>query len=105
MCHLKSTTKNESGKLEQIVGRIFRKEHVHICPLIIDLQDHFSVYKNQATQRRAFYKSHMPNANVESCVVDLDECDINKISFDCVKKKQTRKKVESVTVDECLLLD
>lgn len=47
----------------------------------------------------------MPNANVESCVVDLDECDINKISFDCVKKKQTRKKVESVTVDECLLLD
>lgn len=104
--HLKSTTKNESGKLEQIVGRIFRKEHVDICPLIIDLQDHFSVYKNQATQRRAFYKSHMPNAKIESYVVDLDESGIEEINFNCVKKKQTRKKEESLpAVDECLLID
>lgn len=71
--HLKNSTKNESGSMEQIVGRIFRKEHVDIEPLIIDLQDNFSVYKPQAAGRNKFYKEHFINAKFEKCTINLNE--------------------------------
>lgn len=70
--HLKNTKKNESGKLEQIIGRIFRKEHTVIHPLIIDLNDNFSVYKTQSRQRSAFYKQHFTNAIYKKTNVDTD---------------------------------
>ena len=70
--HLSHTTRNESGKLEQIVGRIFRKEHVEKNPRIIDFQDNFSVYRAQARQRRAFYKHHFPDMTLEQTYVNLD---------------------------------
>jgi len=71
--HLKNTTKHESGKLEQIVGRIFRKEHVERPPMIIDIHDNFSIYKNQARQRMAFYKEHFKNVVVKMLTKDLDD--------------------------------
>lgn len=71
--HLKTTIKHESGKLEQIVGRIFRKEHVDINPMIIDFQDNFSVYKNQARQRNTFYKTHFNNVQLQNSAFDLDD--------------------------------
>ncbi|NBP13181.1 DEAD/DEAH box helicase [bacterium] len=70
--HLKSTTKNESGKMEQVVGRIFRKEHIDVHPLIVDLFDNFSVYRSQSNQRKVFYASHFKNLVTESKKVDLD---------------------------------
>ena len=70
--HLKNTTKNESGKLEQIVGRIFRKKHIEQNPMILDLQDHFSVYKNQSTGRKKFYKEHFKNGIFVDQTVNLD---------------------------------
>jgi superfamily II DNA or RNA helicase len=70
--HLKTSTKNESGKLEQIVGRIFRKEHTQIPPLIIDFQDNFSVYKAQSRGRMAFYKQHFPKITIVNSSVDLE---------------------------------
>jgi len=70
--HLQNTTKNESGKLEQIVGRIFRKDHVDKNPLIIDLQDNFSVYRAQAMQRKVFYKKHFQHMTLEQISVNLD---------------------------------
>ena len=70
--HLKNTTKHESGKLEQIVGRIFRKEHVDKNPLIIDFQDNFSIYKNQARQRNTFYKTHFTKVTIQPSAFDLD---------------------------------
>lgn len=74
--HLKNTTKNESGKLEQIVGRIFRKDHVDRHPLIIDFYDNFSVYKSQAAQRKSFYKQHFNNSINEEWSINFE--DINK---------------------------
>lgn len=71
--HLNNTSKNESGKLEQIVGRIFRKEHVSHAPIIVDMHDNFSVYKNQARQRSEFYKSHFKNAVLGTLKVDIDK--------------------------------
>jgi len=61
--HLKSL-KQESGKMEQLVGRIFRKEHTTL-PMIIDLQDNFSIYTQQSRGRNVFYKMHFPNARFE----------------------------------------
>ena len=70
--HLKNSVKNESGKMEQIVGRIFRKEHTERNPLIIDLCDDFSVYRNQSAQRKTFYKSHFTDYQLVRISVDLD---------------------------------
>lgn len=70
--HLKNSVKNDNGKMEQIVGRIFRKEHTEKNPMIIDLCDDFSVYRNQSSQRTAFYKSHFTNYQLIKTNVDLD---------------------------------
>lgn len=88
--HLKNSIKNESGRLEQIVGRIFRKEHVEKNPLIIDLQDNFSVYKTQNSGRNVFYKQHFKNAVFENHNINLDDYDLNKISVDCIEKRTKR---------------
>jgi hypothetical protein len=81
--HLKNVTKNESGRLEQIVGRIFRKDHTEKNPLIIDINDNFSVYKNQSRQRKQFYKQHFKNLLYKEETIDLDQHE--KISLLCVK--------------------
>lgn len=88
--HLKNTTKNESGKLEQIVGRIFRKEHVEIHPLIIDLQDNFSVYKNQSAQRKVFYKQHFKELIVEDEMINLDDFQIENIKITSIESKKKK---------------
>ena len=102
--HLKNTTKNESGKLEQIVGRIFRRTHIEQNPMIIDLQDHFSVYKNQSTGRKKFYKEHFKNGIFIDQTVNLDTfTSINTI----VTKKTTNsiKKNENNILNYCLIED
>lgn len=68
-----NSTKNESGKLQQIVGRIFRKEHVIRSPMIIDLFDNFSLYKAQSATRRLFYKEHFKDATFQSCWLNIDD--------------------------------
>lgn len=78
--HLKNSTKNESGKLEQIVGRIFRKEHTLRHPVIIDLQDDFSIYSNQSRQRLTFYKQHFKNnLQIQKQIINLDKDEKFKI--------------------------
>lgn len=87
--HLKKSIKNENGKLEQIVGRIFRKDHTEKHPMIIDLHDNFSVYKIQSNQRRTFYKSHFTTSILENNKIDLDDYDIKDINITCIQR--TRK--------------
>lgn len=89
--HLKNVTKNESGKLEQIVGRIFRKEHVDKNPLIIDFNDDFSIYNSQFSQRKVFYKKHFQNVTFRNYKISLDDIIINEITFD---KLQSNKKIK-----------
>ena len=112
--HLKNTTKNESGKLEQIVGRIFRKDHLDKHPLIIDLQDNFSVYKSQSAQRNSFYKQHFNNAVIEGQTVNLDDFSLDDININSIiikKKKQniiTDEKIEQNAIDllkHCVIED
>lgn len=105
--HLKNSTKNENGKLEQIVGRIFRKDHIEKNPLIIDLQDNFSVYKNQSHQRRMFYKQYFKNSIVNSYNINLDNYEINGLGIDSIEKIRTTrviKDVQSSLVNDVLSL-
>jgi len=92
--HLKNKTTNDSGKLEQIIGRIFRKEHIERNPLIIDLNDNFSVYKNQSSQRKAFYKQHFKNAIVKYENINLDEHSIEDLTINCIYKTKNKQIIE-----------
>ena len=104
--HLKNTTKNESGKLEQIIGRIFRKDHLKLAPLIIDLQDHFSVYKNQSTGRKKFYKEHFKNAIYQEQNVDLDTfTSINDIITKKITEVEEPTQPTNLITKFCLLDD
>jgi superfamily II DNA or RNA helicase len=94
--HLKGTVKNESGKLEQIVGRIFRKEHTVRPPLIVDFQDNFSVYKSQFKQRMVFYKSHFKNLCKKHQDIDMD-------TGITTEKKNINTKVSEIEFIECVL--
>ena len=93
-------TKNESGKLEQIIGRIFRKEHTTLEPLIIDLQDNFSVYKTQANGRNTFYKTHFKSAVLESQYVNLSDFTPDTISSKSVILKRTKRIEEPKEINQ-----
>jgi len=80
--HLQNTVKKESFKIEQIVGRIFRKEHKDKHPMIVDLQDNFSVYNTHSKQRIVFYKKHFAKLNLEKYTINLDEsCSVNRLKL------------------------
>lgn len=95
--HLKKSIKNESGKLQQIVGRIFRKDHTEKHPMIIDLHDNFSVYKSQSAQRRTFYKTHFETSILENTKINLDDLNIDEINVDCIK---STKRTENIIDEE-----
>ena len=109
--HLKNSIKNESGRLEQIVGRIFRKTHTEKNPMIIDFHDNFSVYKTQSAQRKTFYKIHFKTSITENNKVNLDDYNIEEISMDsikCTKKIQNnieKDNQQGVPINNCIIQD
>lgn len=63
--------KRDSGSMAQVCGRIFRKAHVERNPMIIDLQDTFSVFNMQSRTRDAFYSKQFKNATYTTTRVVL----------------------------------
>jgi hypothetical protein len=90
----KNSVKNEGGGLEQICGRIFRKDHIERNPIIVDLYDQFSVYKSQGNSRKVFYKEHFKNGLFEEQSINLDDNDDVNISFIKNKKKSKKQELE-----------
>lgn len=104
--HLKNTTKNENGSMEQIVGRILRKTHIERNPMIIDLFDNFSIYKSQGNSRKVFYKEHFKNGIFIDQNVNLDTF----TSFSSIVTKKTTKPIDvepktNLITNFCLLDD
>jgi superfamily II DNA or RNA helicase len=102
--------KNESGKLNQIVGRIFRRDHIEINPIIVDLQDNFSVYKSQGKSRVIFYKQHFTNGIFEEQSINLDDHVEVSVTFIKTKKRteQIEKKIEELEnniLNKCCIID
>lgn len=100
--HLQNTSKNESGKLEQIVGRIFRKDHIEKNPLIIDIQDDFSIYKVQSNSRKIFYNDHFKKRIVLEQSIDLDKYNINDVD---ITKLITKESIKLLGNSECIIED
>jgi hypothetical protein len=112
--HLQKTkkvgAKKDSGQLNQIVGRIFRKTHIELNPMIIDFQDDFSIYRNQSKQRNVFYKQHFPNGIFIQQTINLDHHDEQDITIDSIhtKRKNTHLQCElntdmSPLLQHCLI--
>lgn len=102
--HLKNAMKNESGKLEQIVGRIFRKVHIERHPVIVDLSDNFSVFRSQNHQRYMFYKSHFKHVIFKNYTINLDDTQ----DFSIIKTKNTEQldhadSSDDIDFSKCLL--
>jgi superfamily II DNA or RNA helicase len=76
--------KKESFKLEQLIGRIFRKDHVERPPMIIDLFDDFSFYKNNYYTRLRFYKDTLSKYKFKThtiCIDKLTELNLKKVEY------------------------
>ena len=80
----------------QSVGRILRqkKETRKFTPLIIDIDDDFSTFKNQSKKRLAYYNK---------CKYDITIYDLDGTNYKYTKsnKKQKEKKIENI--EECLI--
>lgn len=73
----------------QSIGRIDRKKHENIQPIIIDCVDNFSIYESQAKKRLAVYKKKC--YLVEDSRIDLDKSDfpvLSKKVYEYHKKKR-----------------
>lgn len=99
------TVKKESGKLEQIIGRIFRKEHIDKPPMIVDLQDNFSVYKNQSNQRLTFYKTHFKKLAFKEQMFNMDAHNVNAITISALTVKQNKLTKKSELLYETCMFD
>jgi superfamily II DNA or RNA helicase len=96
------------SNIEQSVGRILRKDHAGVEPVIYDLVDNFSVFRNQAIKRKRFYRvakyqiyeSHIKDLSDTPLEKLWRESELSKIPAD-VNKKSTTKKTDQPT--ECLI--
>ncbi len=82
----------------QSIGRIDRKKHENIEPIIIDCVDNFSIYESQAKKRLAVYKKKC--YLVEDYHIDLDKKDypvVSKKVYEYHKKKKPDSDDEDLT--------
>lgn len=101
-----STGLKDSGKMEQTVGRIFRKNHTVYNPLIIDFQDDFSVYKSHSYSRLIFYKQHFSNAQFVKHSVNIDsQDDFLLFSEKKIKEKKLKKNLDTNLIESFIMLD
>lgn len=47
------------SSITQAIGRIYRKVHTDVTPIIIDIVDDFSIFKGQCYRRRKIYKTNI----------------------------------------------
>lgn len=81
----------------QSVGRILRqkKETRKFIPLIIDIDDDFSTFKNQSKKRLAYYNR---------CKYDITIYDLDGTNYKYTKKSRKQKKENKIeNIEECLI--
>jgi superfamily II DNA or RNA helicase len=79
----------------QSVGRILRqkKETRMFVPLIVDINDEFSTFKNQSKKRLVYYNR---------CKYDINIYDLDGTNYKYTKKKKKKEK-KIIDIDECLI--
>lgn len=75
-----------TNKFTQIMGRMIRKKH-DFNPMVIDINDNFSIYKNQYYSRRKYYKKYNHFHINEIKINNLDEIDdkLKEIQYEISK--------------------
>ena len=101
--------------IRQSIGRILRKQHTIITPLIIDLIDNFSCFSRQSEKRQRIYRKHeylitksIINDHNHSTQKDLLKMFHIEESVEYKKRgrrKNTDKKQSNKNIHKCLLLD
>ena len=83
------------SKITQAVGRIIRKKHMNITPLVVDIVDKFSIFNNQGNKRLAFYKK--TGYPIHNYTANLTEDDISIMFKNTIeaKKKVPKKSVNN----------
>jgi superfamily II DNA or RNA helicase len=85
------------SKITQAVGRIIRKKHVDVSPLVVDLVDKFSIFSGQGNKRMTFYKkTGYPVSNYK---VDLSPEEINIDFQETVLPKAPKTKLDDESPD------
>lgn len=79
------------GDIVQSVGRILRKKH-DIQPVIIDISDMFSIFKNQSYKRLKYYKK---------CEYDIETIKVNEGEIQ--KKEKIQQINDKFDENECIL--
>jgi len=99
-----NSKQNDTGIMEQTVGRILRKEHTENHPLIVDLHDNFGIYSSQFRGRKTFYKQHFKDLGFRAQYINLDEHQTIKYSH-LTQKTPERLPQESTELcyDKCLI--
>ena len=73
------------SNIEQSIGRILRKDHVDIKPLVVDIIDTFSSFLNQGYKRKRFYKkNNYPYKNYQ--ITDNEECQGDLLDKEWIKQ-------------------
>ena len=80
----------------QSVGRILRqkKETRKFIPLIVDIDDDFSVFKNQSKKRLAYYNK---------CKYDITIYDLDGTNYKYTKSSKQKKEKKIENIEECLI--
>jgi superfamily II DNA or RNA helicase len=95
-------------EIEQAVGRILRKFHKDINPMIIDMVDNFANFRKQGNSRDKYYESEDYTIDIQNFI--LGTPDYSKISkfLDNTEIKKPEKKMEQEQIDfkgKCMLDD
>lgn len=85
--------------MKQTTGRIFRKAHTEICPLIIDIHDSYSVFKNQGYRRSAYYKDEKIETSIYKVIQTQETYTIDK-----QKKEKETKNTSFANLDKFLII-
>lgn len=83
------------SNITQAVGRIYRKSHTNVTPVIVDICDAFSIFKGQKYRRKKIYKKSIDDCCILSSNLEDFSLNSKKVNFDN----------EIIEEQCCLLLD
>lgn len=87
----------------QLVGRIFRKKHTEINPLIVDFFDNFSIFKNQGYSRKKYYDKELKPIQTINHIYNLDNGKYKKEETMETSLYELTEEKKRGDYDECLL--
>jgi superfamily II DNA or RNA helicase len=97
------------SSITQAIGRIYRKDHIGITPIIIDIMDNFSIFKGQHYRRKKIYKTSISNCEFINKELQnfsfKTESKVLQISYDSEESDSPYDLATKILSNKCLLED